>query len=364
MSSVTLPAHERYDTVVVGAGPAGIMAALHAAERGSVLLVDASSLPRNKSCGGMLHELSLQALAPYGEVPERIVAAPRYVNFRYVDWDRGIRKPTTLRFLNVDRAGFDDWLVSLLPVSVEVAGSCALTGFRQDAHGVDVDCRVSDTVVTLRCANLVGTDGARSAVRRALGTGATSTYVTVQDFVELRGEIEPFFDCIYARQLGDSFGYGYIVPKNGHALVGSVLYPRTKRPWEKADRLLAILRAALPQLGESTKREACAALYLRSTSDIVPGWGRVLLAGEAGGCMSPSSGEGISYALRSGIEAGRAIGGHAPEDALDVFTAAMAPMRADTARRLRWLPLMESRAGKYVAGFVPTPIVSWITRGL
>jgi len=361
---VTLPSNERYDTIVVGAGPAGIMAAMHAAERGAVLVIDASSLPRDKSCGGMLHELSVEALACYGEVPESIVASPRHVNFRYVDWDRGIRKPTTLPFLNVDRAGFDDWLVSLLPDAVEVVGSCALTGFAQNADGVDVGCRVADGTVTLHCANLVGADGARSAVRRSLGVGATSTYVTLQDYVTLNGEIEPYFDCIYARQLGDSFGYGYIVPKNGHALVGSVFYPKTKRPWEKADQLLGLMRAAMPQLGESVKREACAALYLRSNSDVVPGMGRVLLAGEAGGFMSPSSGEGISYALRSGIEAGRAIAGGSADDALGAYSVAVAPMRADTARRLRWLPLMESRAGKYLAGFVPTSIVSRITQGL
>jgi len=361
---VTLPSNERYDTIVVGAGPAGIMAALHAADRGSVLVIDASSLPRDKSCGGMLHELSIEALAPYGQIPESIVASPRHVHFRYVDWDRGIRKPTTLPFLNVDRAGFDDWLVSLLPDTVEVVGSRALVGFRQDAGGVDVDCRVADGVVTLHCANLIGADGARSAVRRGLGAGATSTYVTLQDYVKLDGEIEPFFDCIYARQLGDSFGYGYIVPKNGHALVGSVFYPKTKRPWEKADQLLELLRAAMPQLGESAKREACAALYLRANSDVVPGAGRVLLAGEAGGFMSPSSGEGISYALRSGIEAGLAVAGHGANETLGAYTAAVATMRADTARRLRWLPLMESKAGKYLAGFVPTAIVSRVTQGL
>ena len=361
---MTHPRSERYDTIIVGAGPAGIMAALHAADRGSVLLIDSSSLPRDKSCGGMLHELSLEALAPYGEVPERIISAPRHVHFRYVDWDRDIRKATTVRFLNVDRADFDDWMVSLLPDAVEVVGSCALLGFREDESGVDVDCKVADEAVTLHCANLVGADGARSAVRRALGAGASDCYVTLQDFVELDGEIEPFFDCIYARQLGDEFGYGYIVPKDGLALVGSVFYPRTKHPWKKADELLELVRAAMPQLGASVKREACAALYIRSTNDIVAGRGRVLLAGEAGGFMSPSSGEGISYALRSGILAGRALAANAPGEALGAYSASIAPMRADTARRLRWLPLMESRAGKYVAGFMPESLVSRVTQGL
>jgi flavin-dependent dehydrogenase len=361
---VTTPARERYDTIVAGAGPAGIMAALHAADRGTVLLLDASTLPRDKSCGGMIHRLTREALAPYGTIPDAIVLSPQTVHFRYVDWDRDIRKATKLAFLNVDRAGFDDWLVSLLPSSVEVVPACTLTGLVQDEYGVDVTCKSGGEPFTLRCENLVGADGARSAVRRTLGAAATNTYVTLQDFVELDGDIAPYFDCVYMRSIGDEFGYGYVVPKGDVAIVGSVFYPRTKRPWEKQDQLLEILRAAMPQLGESRKREACAALYLRSAKDVVPGAGRVLLAGEAGGFMSPTSGEGISYAIRSGIEAGRAIGGHAPDGALAAYRVAVEPVRSDIARRLRWLPVMESRVGKYMAGLTPTSIVSRITEGL
>jgi flavin-dependent dehydrogenase len=166
------------------------------------------------------------------------------------------------------------------------------------------------------------------------------------------------------RDIGDEFAYGYVVPKGDRAIVGSVFYPKTKRPWEKQDQLLDILRASMPQLGASRKREACAALYLRSASDVVPGRGRVLLAGEAGGFMSPTSGEGISYAVRSGILAGRAVGEHAPDEALAAYETTVAPIRSDIARRLRWLPIMESKAGKYFAGLTPAPIVSWITEGL
>lgn len=361
---MTTPAHDRYDSIVVGAGPAGVMAAYHAAQRGSVLLVDSSTLPRDKSCGGMVHPLTRDALKPYGTMPDDIILSPSTVYFRYVDWDRGIRKPTKVAFVNVDRAGFDDWLVSLLPSSVEVVGGCALIGLEQDEYGVDVTCKSGESVVTLRCENLVGADGARSAVRRALNAAAPATYVTLQDFVELTDEIPAFFDCVYMRSVGDEFGYAYVVPKGDRAIVGSVFYPRTKRPWEKQDLVLDTLRAAMPQLGESRKREACAALYLRSKDDVVPGRDRVLLAGEAGGFMSPTSGEGISYAVRSGIAAGKAVAAHPAETALSAFEHSMAPLRSDIARRLRWLPVMESSAGKYIAGLTPTALVSWITEGL
>jgi flavin-dependent dehydrogenase len=361
---VTLPARDTYDTIVAGAGPAGVLAAYHAAERGTVLLIDASTLPRDKSCGGMIHELTRDALAPYGTIPDDIVLEPRYVNFRYHDWDRNVLKPTNLAFLNVERAGFDAWLVSLLPGNVEVVGGAALTGFSQDDTGVRVTVKSDGRESELACQNLVGADGARSAVRRTLGIGAASTYVTLQDYVELDGDIEPFFDCIYARSLGDEFGYGYVMPKGRLAIVGSVFYPKTKRPWEKQDRLLEILRERLPQLGASVKREACAALYLRAPSDVVPGRGRVLLAGEAGGFMSPTSGEGISYAVRSGILAGRAIAGGRAADALPSYIRSTTPLRHDIARRLKWLPFMESRAGKYLGGLAPTWLVSRITEGL
>jgi flavin-dependent dehydrogenase len=361
---VTTLLRDTYDSVVAGAGPAGVMAAYHAARRGSVLLLDASPLPRDKSCGGMIHALTRDALAPYGSIPDAIVLEPRSVNFRYVDWDRKVSKPTELTFLNVDRAGFDAWLVSLLPGDVEVAGGTALTAVAQDGDGVRVTVRSADGDLTIACANLVGADGARSAVRRALGASAGSNYVTLQDYLTLDGELPPFFDCIYARSLGDSFGYGYVMPKGAVAVVGSVFYPKTKRPWELQERFIDILRAQMPQLGASVKREACAALYLRSAADIVPGSGRVLLAGEAGGFMSPTSGEGISYAVRSGILAGSAIAASAPADALTAYVASTAPLRRDILRRLRWLPFMESALGKRIGGITPTWLVSRITEGL
>ena len=360
---MTTSAERRVSTIVAGAGPAGVLAALHAAERGPVLLLESGGLPRSKSCGGMLHQLSLETLAPYGDVPESIVSSPRTVNFRYNDWDRRITRTTELTFLNVSRAGFDEWLLSLLPGNVEVRERSAVTGFEQDAESVTVQVRSGDTTETVRADLLIGADGARSQVRRALGLRDSASYVTLQDFVELTDEIDPVFDCIYMRNIGDEFAYAYVVPKDGVALIGSVFYPRTKRPWEKQDQVIGMLRQRMPELGAQVGRESAAALYLRSPEDILHGSGRVLLAGEAAGFMSPTSGEGISYALRTGREAGLAAAGD-PASALAHYEESTAPIVSDIVRRFRWLPLMESRLGKYLAGFVPTPIVSRVTMGL
>lgn len=364
MVSVFDPNTERYDTVVAGAGPAGIMAALGAAARGRVLLVDSSAIPRDKSCGGMLNEYAQEFLGEFGDVPEYLVREPRYVWFRYVDWDRGIRKPTELKFLNVDRVGFDEWLLSLLPDNVELAPSTGVIGFTQDSEGVSIELRSSSGVRLVWCENLVGADGARSTVRRALGIGSVATYVTLQDFCRLEGDLEPYFDCIYMRDIGDNFAYSYVVPKGDVAIVGSVYYPKTKRPHEKQDITLSMLRASLPQLGETVKREACVALSVRSAGDVVLGEGRVLLAGEAAGFMSPTSGEGISYAMNAGRLAGIAIGTHSPHDALAAYASSSDHIGRNIRRKLRWLPFMESSAGKYLAGFVPAPLVSKVTKGL
>ncbi len=355
--------HE-YDTVVVGAGPAGVMAALGAARRGTVLLVESAPMPRDKSCGGMLNEYAQEFLGRIAPLPSSMVRDPEHVHFRYVDWDRGIRKPTGLRFLNVDRREFDDWLVSLLPDNVEVVGLAPVTGFEQDRGGVRVSVKHEDSVHEIRCENLVGADGARSAVRRTLGEGSVSNYVTLQDFCRLEGELEPYFDCIYMRDIGDCYAYSYVVPKGGFGLVGSVYYPKTKRPHEKQDQTMEILRRSLPALGETVKREASVALHVRAATDVVAGRGRVLLVGEAGGFMSPTSGEGISYALNSGMAAGEALAGHSPDEALAAYRASIDPIARNIARKLRWLPFMESSWGKYLAGFVPTPIVSKVTEGL
>src|SRR5579871_6502304 len=68
-----------WDVAIVGAGPAGSVAARELARQGArVLLVDRSEFPRAKVCGGCLSQRGLSVLtrAGLGELPHRLGAIP------------------------------------------------------------------------------------------------------------------------------------------------------------------------------------------------------------------------------------------------------------------------------------------------
>ena len=72
-------ARRLWDAAVVGAGPAGAMAARELARRGAaVLLVDRARFPRYKVCGGCLNPRAVRVLqrAGLGELVGRLGAVP------------------------------------------------------------------------------------------------------------------------------------------------------------------------------------------------------------------------------------------------------------------------------------------------
>ena len=350
-------------TLVVGSGPSGFAAAYYAAQAGDVLIIDKFTLPRDKSCGGMIHPLSLDILRDIARLPEEMLLDPSTVYFRYNDWDRDLIVDTDLCFLNVDRAPFDEWLLEHLPVNVRVQDRTRYLSHRALEDGrLEVKLNRDEEDITVICDFLVGADGARSAVRKSLGLGEFDKYITLQDFCILEGAIAPAFDCFWFSAIPE-LAIGYVIPKSERVLVGLIYYPGTTKAHALQDRALEILRERLP-LGESIKREAWVAPKHRSIADISPGRGRVLLTGEAGGYISPTSGEGISWALDSGRAAGRAIAADCGAETIDLYRAGVAHLRRDIARRLMAFPIMNSRWGKTLMGYVPKPLISKATHYL
>ena len=77
---------EKYDAIVVGAGPAGAMCAFKLAKAGKeVLLVERAKMPRNKVCTGMIAIDSIQIIEKeIGEFPKSLCVWPfNYKGFKY-----------------------------------------------------------------------------------------------------------------------------------------------------------------------------------------------------------------------------------------------------------------------------------------
>lgn len=67
-----------YDVVVIGAGPAGCMAAKRLTDSGyNVLLVERMKIPREKSCSGILIKKSINMIKnEFGKIPDSVLCKP------------------------------------------------------------------------------------------------------------------------------------------------------------------------------------------------------------------------------------------------------------------------------------------------
>lgn len=101
--------------------------------------------------------------------------------------------------------------------------------------------------------------------------------------------------------------YAWAIPKGDRMLIGCAFHER-RGARERFERVLDWYREELGLVGEATARSGRYLSQPGRWSHLCSGDNQVLLAGEAAGLISPSSGEGISFPLVSGAAAGRAAG--------------------------------------------------------
>ncbi len=304
-----------YDICIIGAGPAGSTFARLVGDRYRVLLVDSRNLDpsvpnsRPKVCGGLLAPKAQKELARQGlGVPGDVVLGPQLFAVRTVDVTARLERLYQRFYINVDREAFDRWLVSLVPSRVERA-------FGWTARSIEVGDERS--LVTFRTGEggtasvmsrlVVGADGARSLIRRAVsgGAGLPPRYVAVQAVHSGTGS-DPYYGAVFDDTLTDF--YGWTIPKRDVTLVGAA-FPVGADPAVRFERFVEGVRASGFAFGAELGRDSAMILRPTTLGHLVlgSGSGSVALIGEAAGFISPSSAEGISYALRSGRVLARAL---------------------------------------------------------
>ncbi len=326
----------RFDALVVGAGPAGSIAALTLARGGArVALLDKAAFPRDKACGDLVGPRGIQVLIDLGiplppglDVGDMLVVGPtgRRVVLPAVG---GRTYPG--RALAITRCHFD----AALRTAALDAGAVAVEGRADEAleRGGSLDGFGTDGGARLHADVVIGADGAASHVAaagdlvdrsRVLWGFALRTYLDAS--VELPTIV------LWEQTPWHAFpGYGWIFPgADGGVNVGVGIGTRADRQaGAGAARTLPAFLHHLGSLGLLPgERPAAPGRRLGGWLKMgmvgtTPARGRVLLVGDAAGLVNPLQGEGIAQAMGSGRAAAEAVLA-GPDRAADRYRRALA----------------------------------------
>jgi geranylgeranyl reductase family protein len=304
-----------WDVIVVGAGPAGLMAARALAAAGRAVLV----LEEHERIGYPVHCTGLVGLEAFDELslpraPIRAVLTRAAFHGPdeptpdkgpvFVDTDR-------IRAAVVDRGEFDSALAA--QASARGAGFLLATRVERvwaDGGGVAVAAAGGPVLRGRAC---VLACGASYRFNRALGLGVPSALVQSAQ-VELPFEAAANVDIYLSRALAPG-GFGWVVPfqRNGSPWARMGLMCRDRAPARFAALAARVCRER--HLAASTPGPRLKALPLgpvgRTYTD------RIVAVGDAAGLVKPTTGGGIYYSLLSGALAAQVLDDALQRDQLD-----------------------------------------------
>lgn len=293
-----------FDAAIVGLGPTGATLARLMSERGfDILAVDRKKSDPDaggfrKPCGGLLAEDAQRSLTRQGlALPNAVLADPQLFSVRTIDFFTERERTYRRFYLNMNRHRFDLWLKSLVPAQATVLHDATVRGFSRNANGVfEIKIYAGGNEQTAFARTLVGADGASSGIRRKIFPNhKIRNYTAIQQWFPDR-QTRPLYACFFDQRLTDC--YGWAISKDGELVFGAAFPP------ENAQHAYDIFRERAKKFGfeldAPTRTEACQVLRPERWKDFVLGNGNgVFLIGEAAGMISPSSLEGLSYALDS-----------------------------------------------------------------
>jgi menaquinone-9 beta-reductase len=324
-----------FDAVVVGAGPAGSVAALVLARGGArVALADKAAFPRDKACGDLIGPRGVQALADLGvAVPDaghgsdllavgptgRRTRLPAFPGRAYPG--HGIVVP---------RLALDNALREAALAAGAVGVRARITAVEPGPAAGAVRAVVASDGRRLAGHVIIGADGALSPVARLAGMldpAAALWGFAVRAYVP--GEVPlPLLVLLESAPWRIYPGYGWLFPgEDGRANVGiGVGMGGTRRAVPLRDdlaRFAALLRARADLERAAVPGPVLGGWLRMGGTGTPPAAGNVLLVGDAAGLINPLQGEGIAPALISArLAAAAVLAG--PGGAAAGYTAALA----------------------------------------
>jgi geranylgeranyl diphosphate/geranylgeranyl-bacteriochlorophyllide a reductase len=295
-----------YDIAIIGAGPAGSTLARLLGRDFKVALVEkrevlSNVIAQEKCCGGLLAPDAQKMLARLSlGLPRQILSGPQLFSVRVVDLDNQIDRSYQRHYINMDRKKFDSWLVSQVPEDVDRLFGHALLCIENTRRRYYLRLKTSGAPKSIAAKIVVGADGALSKVRRAITTGRPhlQRYVAVQEWHRTKAPPEPCFYAIFDSRVTDF--YSWIIQKEDSLVLGSAMKPR-----DNVSEKFELLKQRMVQYGidlsSPHKKHGACLTRPQKPWNLNPGKEGMALIGEAAGFISPSSAEGLSYAMKSAV---------------------------------------------------------------
>jgi geranylgeranyl reductase family protein len=323
-----------YDVIVVGSGPAGACAAWRLAKAGvETAVIEKAVLPRYKTCGGGIVGRTLQALPiDMRHVIEQNCHTVQ-LNMHQTDLSFTTHRPTPIISMTM-RDQFDYALLS----AAQIAGAAVYQRCAVENVGIHGDCvAVTTNKDSMKAKFVVAADGALSTVARRMGMADGRVLIPALEYEVTvpQEQLDKFhgtarFDFGLLPQ-----GYAWAFPKQQHVSIGVLSMMEGGRDLKHA----MVQYLDLLGCGAVTQIERHGYVI-----PIRPRKGpfvdrRTLLVGDAGGFADPVTGEGISFAICSGLMAAQSlIDERLEEDAVsDAYGRSLAETILPELRRGRML---------------------------
>jgi len=286
----------KFDVIIIGGGPAGAMSGIELQKKGiKTCIIDKSAFPREKLCGGLLTQKSIDLIKKYCpdiKHEDFIVENTHKVNF-YHKGQKVTTFKTDIPYLFTERKIFDFLLIQ----NYKRLGGTLFENKRIRKDNIDLkENTIQIDTGTFNYKVLIGADGCNSILTKKKQIKRFDSFCLEGELKKESLEEKEFsiyFGCV-------KNGYGWYFPKTDYYSVGiggdnsnKSLKKQSERFFEKVNSgSISNIKGALIPSGRLFN-------YKKLNNN-------TLIVGDAAGYTDPITGEGLYYALLSGVYAAEA----------------------------------------------------------